>query len=137
MHWANLEKQDTTRLELALEMIKKSVGFDAQLVKDEPGNVLWRGYLASGYSSAADISKSLKRPADELTYLQKLVETRRLLAYQLGPPEPARNWPKLQKCSRSVARACSDEAYRLATRIWQRIVEDSDPKGAKLAIDQI
>ena len=29
-----------------------------------------------------------------------------------------------------------DEAYRLATRIWQRIVEDSDPKGAKLAIDQ-
>ena len=137
MHWANLEKQDARGSNLALEMIQKGVGFDEQLVKDEPGNVHWRGYLARGYSSAADISKSLKRPTDALTYYQKLVETRRLLAYQLGPPEARKELAEAAKMlgDRSQGFA-QDEAYRLATRIWQRIVEDPDPKGAKLAIDQ-
>ena len=135
MHWAGLEQQDG-RLNLALEMIQKGVGIDEQLMRDEPGNVQWRRNLASGYSSAAEISERLSRPTDELTYYQKLVETRRLLAYQLGPPEARKELAEAAKMlgDRSQGFA-QDEAYRLATRLWQRIVEDPDPKGAKLAID--
>ncbi len=135
MHWANLEKQE--RLELALEMIRKSVGFDDQLVRDAPGNVLWRRDLARGYSAAAEISERLGRPKEALTYYQKLVETTRLLAYQLGPPEGRKELAEAAKKLGDRSQGFDqDEAYRLATRIWQRIVEDPDPKGRELAIDQ-
>ena len=133
-HRAELE-QKAGRLDLALDMFMKGVGLDQQLVKTEPGNLQWEGYLARGYSAVAEISDSLGRPVDALAYYQKLLDTRRILAYRLGPPKARKELAEAAKMlgDRSQGFA-QNEAYRLATRVWQRIVED--PDGKMLAIDQ-
>jgi len=125
----NLEKQDTTRLELALEMIKKSVGFDAQLVKDSPAMcfgaaICQRLLFGGGYLKESETT------CGRAHVPSKLVETRRLLAYQLGPPEAARIAEAAKMLGDRSQGLAQDEAYRLATRIWQRIVERFRSKGA-------
>jgi tetratricopeptide (TPR) repeat protein len=113
----------------------KGVDLDKELVRNEPGNLQWEGYLAGGYSAVAEISEHLGDAPAALTYYQKLVETRRILAYRLGPPKARKELATAAKMlgDRSLGFA-QNENYRLATRVWQRIVED--PDGRMLAIDQ-
>jgi tetratricopeptide (TPR) repeat protein/energy-coupling factor transporter ATP-binding protein EcfA2 len=134
-HWGLLEEK-AGNLSLALSKLQAGVALDEELVRDEPGNQRWEDYAAPNYNRIADIFEKLNRPQDALPYYQKLFDARRVLAFRgLGPPKAQEEFAEAAKLLGDHSSGLVQiDAYRAATRIWKRLIEDKE--SASLAAQQ-
>ena len=133
--WGLLEKT-AGDLNVALVKFEQGIALDEELVKSEPGNPQWLGFLTPNYLFIAQILEQLNRPEDALVYYQKLFDTRRrLMLREPGRPRPPTEFAQAAKLlgDRSTGLARID-AYRAAVQTWDQLIDD--PKLANLAADQ-
>jgi tetratricopeptide (TPR) repeat protein/energy-coupling factor transporter ATP-binding protein EcfA2 len=134
-HWGLLEKT-AGDLNVALAKFQQGIALDEELVKSEPGNPQWLGFLTPNYLYIAQILEQLNRPEDALVYYQELFDARRrLVLREPGRPRPQTEFAEAAKLlgDRATGLARID-AYRAAVRTWNQLIDD--PKLANLAADQ-
>ena len=67
-HWGMLERK-AGNLDLAMAKFQQGAALDEELIKAEPGNPLWEGFVAPAYLNIAEILDQLNRPKDALGLL--------------------------------------------------------------------
>jgi tetratricopeptide (TPR) repeat protein len=134
-HWGLLEKT-AGDLNVALTKFREAIALNEELVRSEPGNPQWLGFLTPNYLYVAQILEKLNRPEEALAYYQKLFEARRTLALRgPGSLKAQRDFAEAAKLlgDRATGLARID-AYRAAVQTWGQLIDV--PKLANLAADQ-
>jgi tetratricopeptide (TPR) repeat protein len=135
MRWGMLERK-AGDLALALTKFQQGAALDEELIKAEPGNPLWEGYVGPGYQNIAEILDQLNRPKEALSYYQQFYEAKRALAFRgAGPAKAQKEFAEAAKLLGDHSKGLAQiDAYRGAVRIWSRLL--GDPTAADEAAKQ-
>ncbi|HEY1783419.1 MAG TPA: hypothetical protein VGG79_23870 [Roseiarcus sp.] len=135
-HWGMLERK-AGNLDIALTKFQQGAALDEALIKAEPGNLLWEGFVAPAYLNIAEILDHLNRPKDALGYYQKFQEAKRTLAFRgAGPAKARKEYAEAAKLVGDHSQGLLPQiyAYRGAVQIWSRLIDD--PEAADLVAGQ-
>ncbi len=134
-HWGMLERK-AGNLALALTKFQQGAALNEELIKAEPANPLWEGYVAPAYLNIAEILDQLKRPKDALGSYQQFQEAKRTLAFRgSGPAKARKEYAEAAKLVGDHSQGLPQiYAYRGAVQIWSRLIDD--PEAAELAVGQ-
>ena len=134
-HWGMMERK-AGNLDLALTKFQQGAALDEELIKAEPGNPLWEGFVAPAYLNIAEILDQLNRPKEALVYYQQFQEAKRTLAFRgAGPAKARKEYAEAAKLVGDHSQGLPQiYAYRGAVQIWSRLIDD--PEAADLAVGQ-
>jgi tetratricopeptide (TPR) repeat protein len=133
--WGILERK-AGDLELALTKFQRGAALNEELIRAEPGNPLWQGYVAPAYLNIAEILDQQNKPKDALGYYQQFQEVKRTLAFRgVGPAKARKEYGQAAKLLGDHSQGLAQiYAYRSAVQIWTRLV--NDPGATDLVADQ-
>ncbi len=123
-HRADLEVYQGS-FDAALADYQSGIQRDEELLQGDPTNPFWQIHLAPLYKSVGDILDALNRKDEALTYYEKHLEATLTLA--LRDQTNAEGQVHLANAAKTLGDHSSGlaqiGAYRMATRVWKRLIE--------------
>ena len=94
-------------LDLPLTKFQQGAALDEELIKAEPGNPLWEGFVAPAYLNIAEILDQLNRPKEALVYYQQFQEvSERSPSAGRDRRRRERSTPRPRNWSATIPRGC-------------------------------
>ena len=128
-HRADLEAYQGS-FDAALADYQSAIQREEELLQGDPTNPFWQTRIAPLYKAVGDILDALNRKDEALTYYEKHLEA--MLNLALRDRTNVEGQVNLANAAKTLGDHSSGlaqiDAYRMATRVWKRMIENPQGK---------